>query len=219
MGAHSPTLVRRDRRDRRPLPQVCERNEPRPAFLEPSVLAVPPRTGLVRACNPTLDVQMGTLVQVREQPALDGHNYAKSPLMEAHSPAASSSSTDTASEAGSAFNSPVRASPPGGASQPVGAAGGDLDRLVVVRLGEEHPFAPHDLLALLKTVEAEIGACEAALRDELDRRRKYVVSPGSLLALHLATRPSRCTFFGAVAQGVAVVSSSPFSILPNPRCF
>ncbi|CAN8006955.1 hypothetical protein HPB47_027526 [Ixodes persulcatus] len=112
---------------------------------------------------------------VREQPALDGHNYAKSPLMEAHSPAASSSSTDTASEAGSAFNSPVRASPPGGASQPVGAAGGDLDRLVVVRLGEEHPFAPHDLLALLKTVEAEIGACEAALRDELDRRRKYVV--------------------------------------------
>lgn len=112
---------------------------------------------------------------VREQPALDGHNYAKSPLMEAHSPAASSSSTDTASEAGSAFNSPVRASPPGGVSQPVGAAGGDLDRLVVVRLGEEHPFAPHDLLALLKTVEAEIGACEAALRDELDRRRKYVV--------------------------------------------
>uniref|UniRef100_A0A6B0VDB0 Ubiquitin carboxyl-terminal hydrolase n=1 Tax=Ixodes ricinus TaxID=34613 RepID=A0A6B0VDB0_IXORI len=112
---------------------------------------------------------------VREQPALDGHNYAKSPLMEAHSPAASSSSTDTASEAGSAFNSPVRASPPGGASQPVGATGGDLDRLVVVRLGEEHPFAPHDLLALLKTVEAEIGACEAALRDELDRRRKYVV--------------------------------------------
>ncbi|EEC17940.1 ubiquitin C-terminal hydrolase, putative, partial [Ixodes scapularis] len=60
-------------------------------------------------------------------------------------------------------------------SWPVGAAGGDLDRLVVVRLGEEHPFAPHDLLALLKTVEAEIGACEAALRDELDRRRKYVV--------------------------------------------
>lgn len=116
---------------------------------------------------------------VRDQPALDGHNYAKSPLMEAHSPAASSSSTDTASEAGSAFNSPVRASPPGAApaAPPVsaGAPGSDLDRLVVVRLGEEHPFAPHDLLALLKTVEAEIGACEAALRDELDKRRKYVV--------------------------------------------
>ncbi|CAN7995745.1 unnamed protein product, partial [Ixodes hexagonus] len=113
---------------------------------------------------------------VREQPALDGHNYAKSPLMEAHSPAASSSSTDTASEAGSAFNSPVRAPPPaGGTVAPPGGTPGDLERLVVVRLGEEHPFAPHDLLALLKTVEAEIGACEAALGDELNKRRKYVV--------------------------------------------
>ncbi|KAH7974946.1 hypothetical protein HPB49_021952 [Dermacentor silvarum] len=108
---------------------------------------------------------------VREQPALDGHNYAKSPLMEAHSPAPSSgsSSTDTASEVGSAFNSPVRGSPPGAASS------GEIDRLVVVRLGEEHPFAPHDLLALLKTVEAEINACESALKDEVDKRRKYVV--------------------------------------------
>ncbi|KAM7293932.1 ubiquitin carboxyl-terminal hydrolase BAP1 isoform X1 [Ixodes scapularis] len=139
--------------------------------------ATPPRNGPVWSLEePSKPRRRPTRsCSVREQPALDGHNYAKSPLMEAHSPAASSSSTDTASEAGSAFNSPVRASPPGGASQPVGAAGGDLDRLVVVRLGEEHPFAPHDLLALLKTVEAEIGACEAALRDELDRRRKYVV--------------------------------------------
>lgn len=151
---------------------------------------------------------------VRDQPALDGHNYAKSPLMEAHSPAPSSgsSSTDTASEVGSAFNSPVRGSPPGAspppqpitssqqqqqqtlphqhqqpavqqatahhsvAPQPSGAASsGEIDRLVVVRLGEEHPFAPHDLLALLKTVEAEINACEGALKDEVDKRRKYVV--------------------------------------------
>lgn len=59
-------------------------------------------------------------LQVREQPALDGHNYAKSPLMEAHSPAPSSgsSSTDTASEVGSAFNSPVRGSPPGASPPP-----------------------------------------------------------------------------------------------------
>ncbi|KAK8760835.1 hypothetical protein V5799_027897 [Amblyomma americanum] len=151
---------------------------------------------------------------VRDQPALDGHNYAKSPLMEAHSPAPSSgsSSTDTASEAGSAFNSPVRASPPGASPPPQPAAlspqqpqsqpqsqpqpqtqtqqqpqqqqqqqssgaasSGEIDRLVVVRLGEEHPFAPHDLLALLKTVEAEINACESALKDEVDKRRKYVV--------------------------------------------
>ncbi|XP_054925080.1 ubiquitin carboxyl-terminal hydrolase calypso [Dermacentor andersoni] len=116
---------------------------------------------------------------VREQPALDGHNYAKSPLMEAHSPAPSSgsSSTDTASEVGSAFNSPVRGSPPGASPppQPVTSPSGEIDRLVVVRLGEEHPFAPHDLLALLKTVEAEINACESALKDEVDKRRKYVV--------------------------------------------
>lgn len=134
---------------------------------------------------------------VRDQPALDGHNYAKSPLMEAHSPAPSSgsSSTDTASEVGSAFNSPVRASPPGASPPPPpgttpssqqqnqqaaqqssgAAASGEIDRLVVVRLGEEHPFAPHDLLALLKTVEAEINACESALKDEVDKRRKYVV--------------------------------------------
>lgn len=124
---------------------------------------------------------------VRDQPALDGHNYAKSPLMEAHSPALSSgsSTTDTASEVGSAFNSPVRASPPGSSPPPppttqssstaAPAGSGDIERLVVVRLGEEHPFAPHDLLALLKTVEAEIGACESALKDEVDKRRKYVV--------------------------------------------
>ncbi|XP_064483475.1 ubiquitin carboxyl-terminal hydrolase BAP1-like [Ornithodoros turicata] len=101
---------------------------------------------------------------MRDQPAMDAHNYAKSPLMEAHSPApsTSSSSTDTASEAGSAFNSPV--SPPP-----------EVDRLVAVRFGEEHPFAPHDLLALLKTVEAEICACESALKDEIDKRRKYVI--------------------------------------------
>ncbi|XP_049275527.1 ubiquitin carboxyl-terminal hydrolase BAP1 [Rhipicephalus sanguineus] len=114
---------------------------------------------------------------VRDQPALDGHNYAKSPLMEAHSPAPSSgsSSTDTASEVGSAFNSPVRGSPPGASPPPQQLASGDIDRLVVVRLGEEHPFAPHDLLALLKTVEAEINACEGALKDEVDKRHKYVV--------------------------------------------
>ncbi|KAH6922290.1 hypothetical protein HPB50_012069 [Hyalomma asiaticum] len=149
---------------------------------------------------------------VRDQPALDGHNYAKSPLMEAHSPAPSSgsSSTDTASEVGSAFNSPVRGSPPGASPppQPITSPqqqqqqtlphqhqqpavqqatahhsvapqssgnSGEIDRLVVVRLGEEHPFAPHDLLALLKTVEAEINACEGALKDEVDKRRKYVV--------------------------------------------
>lgn len=119
---------------------------------------------------------------MREQPAMDAHNYAKSPLMEAHSPAAStaSSGTDTASEAGSAFNSPVGASPPSCLSPgtPQGGGGGqgsEVDRLVAVRFGEEHPFGPRDLLALLKTVEAEIGVCECALKDEVDKRRKYVV--------------------------------------------
>ncbi|KAL3197899.1 hypothetical protein MRX96_044626 [Rhipicephalus microplus] len=102
---------------------------------------------------------------VRDQPALDGHNYAKSPLMEAHSPAPSSgsSSTDTASEVGQRVQLSRT------------TTSGDIDRLVVVRLGEEHPFAPHDLLALLKTVEAEINVCEGALKDEVDKRRKYVV--------------------------------------------
>ncbi|KAH7976155.1 hypothetical protein HPB52_009351 [Rhipicephalus sanguineus] len=188
--------------------------KPYPIDHGPWLPVVPDRRQAYEQKLRTLRTNRGIVLEalqqmVRDQPALDGHNYAKSPLMEAHSPAPSSgsSSTDTASEVGSAFNSPVRGSPPGaspppqqlawpqGSSQhprnggkcknsrhPVpewhgngAASSGDIDRLVVVRLGEEHPFAPHDLLALLKTVEAEINACEGALKDEVDKRHKYVV--------------------------------------------
>lgn len=38
-----------------------------------------------------------------------------------------------------------------------------------------HAFAPQDLLALLKNLEAEISVCQASLRDENEKRKKYKV--------------------------------------------
>ncbi|KAK3910644.1 Ubiquitin carboxyl-terminal hydrolase calypso [Frankliniella fusca] len=38
-----------------------------------------------------------------------------------------------------------------------------------------HAFAPQDLLALLKNLEAEISVCQASLRDENEKRKKYKI--------------------------------------------
>lgn len=38
-----------------------------------------------------------------------------------------------------------------------------------------HAFAPQDLLALLKNLEGEISVCQASLRDENEKRKKYKV--------------------------------------------
>ena len=42
-----------------------------------------------------------------------------------------------------------------------------------------HAFAPQDLLALLKNLEAEISVCQASLRDENEKRKKYKVRTDS----------------------------------------
>lgn len=44
-----------------------------------------------------------------------------------------------------------------------------------------HAFAPQDLLALLKNLEAEISVCQASLRDENEKRKKYKVRTLMLL--------------------------------------
>ncbi|KAL1440251.1 hypothetical protein MTO96_009556 [Rhipicephalus appendiculatus] len=108
---------------------------------------------------------------VRDQPALDGHNYAKSPPHGGTLPCAQFGFLEHGHRVRG--GQCVQLSRTGVATRSSGAASsGDIDRLVVVRLGEEHPFAPHDLLALLKTVEAEINACEGALKDEVDDCRR-----------------------------------------------
>ncbi|GAB6020021.1 hypothetical protein CHUAL_002771 [Chamberlinius hualienensis] len=40
---------------------------------------------------------------------------------------------------------------------------------------EPHTFAPKDLLALLKNIENEISVCEGALKDEVEKQRKYKI--------------------------------------------
>jgi ubiquitin carboxyl-terminal hydrolase calypso len=97
----------------------------------------------------------------------------------------SSSSTDTSSEVGSAFNSPT----PGTSSNDI------VNNFYVFKIldkdKKESPtlpkeieskttpasltksFGPRDLVALSKALNAEINICEHNLKDELEKRRRY----------------------------------------------
>lgn len=114
----------------------------------------------------------------------------------------SSYSTDTASESGSAFNSP-NGQMGGGSHRPSSADLAsstyvkDFSRLVVVKMSEQqqqqqpnetacpapdppsHPqqqrFGPRDLQALLKSLEKEIEAYEILLAEETEKRKNYRV--------------------------------------------
>ncbi|XP_065215233.1 ubiquitin carboxyl-terminal hydrolase calypso [Planococcus citri] len=153
------------------------------------------------------------------------------PLTIQTSPAPSSSSTDTSSEVGSAFNSPGQNSPctkdfnkfvvirvamgdvgesgskskesavrkvcleagalPAGWEKPSSLrvpGGMRMSPLAAEKKPEEqsmtgektvepahHTFAPKDLLALVKNLEAEISVCEAQLRDEHEKRKQYKI--------------------------------------------
>lgn len=107
----------------------------------------------------------------------------------------SASSTDTSSEVGSAFNSPmgqVSPKPPRNQEACIFEDVSQIKKLVVIRMTcnkeeakadkpkhphliEPHRFAPKDLLALLKTVQTEIAICESNLHDEIEKRKKYKV--------------------------------------------
>ena len=72
-----------------------------------------------------------------------------------------------------------------------------------------HAFAPQDLLALLKNLETEINVCQTNLRDENEKRKKYMVSirPGSpdiatrsnLTVVNLKTWSNRVSLDGLAA--------------------
>lgn len=84
----------------------------------------------------------------------------------------SSESTDTASEVGS-FSSP-------GSSQNSPHLHGEDDagnKELGERKRKRHhaAFTPKDLLDLLKNVESEITLCEANLKEEIDKRKKYKI--------------------------------------------
>ncbi|KAK3103085.1 hypothetical protein FSP39_016344 [Pinctada imbricata] len=97
----------------------------------------------------------------------------------------SSESTDTASEVGSCFSSPNSGSNSCQNSPQTGTDRSEESRSRKEGEGSGHgrkrklssnqAFSPKDLLALLKNVENEIKLCEANLKDELEKRRKYQI--------------------------------------------
>ncbi|XP_071082119.1 ubiquitin carboxyl-terminal hydrolase BAP1-like [Haliotis cracherodii] len=104
----------------------------------------------------------------------------------------SSESTDTASEVGSVFSSPGSFTIPSCQSSPQFLGDGDMklegdDTLGSRTDGSEikskskhrfsssQGFSPKDLLDLLKNVENEIETCEANLKDENEKRKKYKI--------------------------------------------
>ncbi|KFW05499.1 Ubiquitin carboxyl-terminal hydrolase BAP1, partial [Fulmarus glacialis] len=114
------------------------------------------------------------------------------------SPTPSNESTDTASEIGSAFNSPLRSpTRPGllhltedGVFCPLAVADGGKSSPASIKPGEEAPVAikldekegseasdskEKELLALLKCVEAEIANYEACLKEEVEKRKKFKI--------------------------------------------
>lgn len=93
----------------------------------------------------------------------------------------SSESTDTASEVGSVFSSPgsmnagsCQSSPhlQEGEEAAGNKEGGDRKRK---HRSHHNAFTPKDLLDLLKNVENEIELCEANLKEEMEKRKKYKI--------------------------------------------
>ncbi|KAK7102465.1 hypothetical protein V1264_020680 [Littorina saxatilis] len=88
----------------------------------------------------------------------------------------SSESTDTASEVGSGFSSPgsSQSSPhlQGEGDESCNKDGGERKRK---HKSSHGAFTPKNLLELLKNVENEIELCEANLKEEIEKRKKYKI--------------------------------------------
>ncbi|KAK7503383.1 hypothetical protein BaRGS_00005304 [Batillaria attramentaria] len=89
----------------------------------------------------------------------------------------SSESTDTASEVGSGFSSPGSMTAGSCQSSPhlqegEESTGGERKRK---HRSSHNAFTPKDLLDLLHNVEKEIELCEANLKEEMEKRKKYKI--------------------------------------------
>ncbi|CAG5135492.1 unnamed protein product [Candidula unifasciata] len=90
--------------------------------------------------------------------------------------AASSESTDTASEIGSVFSSPGSLNTSSCQSSPQFSDGNTTGGHPHKRKRRSsHAFTPKDLLDLLKNVENEIAICENHLKEENEKRKKYKI--------------------------------------------
>uniref|UniRef100_A0A0B7A293 Ubiquitin carboxyl-terminal hydrolase n=1 Tax=Arion vulgaris TaxID=1028688 RepID=A0A0B7A293_9EUPU len=99
--------------------------------------------------------------------------------------AASSESTDTASEIGSGFSSPGSLNTSSCQSSPQFSDGNTTadGKIYCCEDGHSHKrkrrsshtFTPKDLLDLLKNVENEIAICEGNLKEENEKRKKYKI--------------------------------------------
>ncbi|XP_025106985.1 ubiquitin carboxyl-terminal hydrolase BAP1-like isoform X1 [Pomacea canaliculata] len=95
----------------------------------------------------------------------------------------SSESTDTASEVGSGFSSPGSITAGSCQSSPHLTAEAEENGSGMKEEGERKrkrrsnhgAFTPKDLLDLLKNVENEIELCEATLKEEYEKRKKYKI--------------------------------------------
>ncbi|KAL8611305.1 hypothetical protein ACOMHN_013736 [Nucella lapillus] len=89
----------------------------------------------------------------------------------------SSETTDTASEIGSGFSSPGSSqnSPHLIGEGEEGSTKEGTERRKRKHRSAHRAFTPKDLLDLLKNVENEIEICEANLKEELEKRKKYKI--------------------------------------------
>jgi len=96
----------------------------------------------------------------QNNPLLVSHDYSKSPMMEGLTEESSSQEVSKTEDGREEKYEPMSAL--------------DLDPKTAEIL-QPRRFAPKDLLAVLRNVERDIGACETVIRDEAEKRKRHRV--------------------------------------------